>query len=426
VASVSEESTLDVWERRLEVLPQAVPYVVLVVALVLTAIADNPADGRGSVAGTLALGVGAGLWMFWWVTLHPQWSGRPKLMGTYFAGLMVLFAVLQYRNPLFGIFSFAGYVHALALLRGRWAFVGIGVTGAISANALYGGRPPTTWAGVPTYVLLILAITVLALTFSLVGQVTSTQSSQRKRTVAALAEANAQLREAMEENAGLHALLLTQAREAGILDERQRMAREIHDTLAQGLAGIITQVQAAEQARDRPEDWQRHLDHAAALARESLSEARRSVHAVRPEPLETARLPEALAEVVRRWSTMNGVTAELVTTGTPRPLHPEVEIVLLRTGQEALANVAKHAGASRVALTLSYMEDVVTLDVRDDGAGFDLETMAVGGRPSGGFGLTSMRQRVSRLTGTLTVESEPGGGTAVSATVPAILPAGPG
>jgi signal transduction histidine kinase len=148
------------------------------------------------------------------------------------------------------------------------------------------------------------------------------------------------------------------------------------------------------------------------------------VHAVRPESLESARLPEALSEVVRRWSTMNGVAAELVTTGTPRPLHPEVEIVLLRTGQEALANVAKHAAAYRVALTLSYMEDVVTLDVLDDGAGFDIAAAGTDGRTSGGFGLTSMRQRVDQLTGTLTIESEPGGGTAVSATVPAILPGG--
>ncbi len=421
---MSADSTLDVWERRLEILPQVVPYVVLVVPLVLAAAAGSSAAGRGSLAGTAALGICTGLWMLWWVTLHPHWRGRPLLMGGYFAGLMVLYAVLQYRNPLFGIFAFAGYVHALALLPGRWAFVGVGVTGVISANALYGGRPPTSWAGVPSYLLLVLVITVLALTFCFLGQVTSTQSSQRKQTVAALAEANTQLRRAMEENAGLHAQLLTQAREAGILDERQRMAREIHDTLTQGLAGILTQVQAAEQARDRPEDWQRHLDHAAALARESLSEARRSVHAVRPESLESARLPEALSEVVRRWATMYGVAAELVTTGTPRPLHPEVEIVLLRTGQEALANVAKHAAAYRVALTLSYMEDVVTLDVLDDGAGFDIAAASTDGRTSGGFGLTSMRQRVDQLTGTLTIESEPGGGTAVSATVPAILPGG--
>ena len=92
-----------------------------------------------------------------------------------------------------------------------------------------------------------------------------------------------------------------------MLDERQRMAREIHDTIAQGLTGIVTQLEAAEQARDRPEAWQRHVRNAIGLARESLSEARRSVEGSRPEHLETARLPEALAEVAREWSELNGV-----------------------------------------------------------------------------------------------------------------------
>jgi signal transduction histidine kinase len=115
--------------------------------------------------------------------------------------------------------------------------------------------------------------------------------------------------------------------------------------------------------------------------------------------------------VVRRWSEINGVAAEVTTTGTARPMHPDVEVTLLRTAQEALANVAKHAGASRVGLTLSYMEDLVTLDVRDDGMGFK--------RANGsGFGLTAMRQRVEGIDGRLEIESEPGGGTAVSATTP--------
>ena len=110
------------------------------------------------------------------------------------------------------------------------------------------------------------------------------------------------------------------------------------------------------------------------------------------------------------------------TTGTPRTVHPEVEVTLLRAAQEALANVARHAGASRVGLTLSYMEDLVTLDVRDDGAGFD---PAVRRETSekGGFGLAAMRERVQRLAGTLAVESEPGGGTAISACVPKVAAA---
>ena len=123
-------------------------------------------------------------------------------------------------------------------------------------------------------------------------------------------------------------------------------------------------------------------------------------------------------EVVDGWSGRHGVTAEVITTGTPQRLLPEIETTLLRTAQEALANVARHAAASRVALTLSYMEDLVTLDVRDDGRGFDTTAP----RPvhdGGGYGLAAMHERVQKVAGTLAVESEPGGGTAVSACVPA-------
>jgi signal transduction histidine kinase len=119
------------------------------------------------------------------------------------------------------------------------------------------------------------------------------------------------------------------------------------------------------------------------------------------------------------------VAAEVTTTGAARPMHPEVEVALLRTVQEALANVAKHAGACRVGLTLSYMEDLVTLDVRDDGTGFEPSAVRANGHGAGGFGLTAMRQRVQRLAGTFAVESEPGAGTAVSASVPAVPPEPP-
>jgi signal transduction histidine kinase len=161
---------------------------------------------------------------------------------------------------------------------------------------------------------------------------------------------------------------------------------------------------------------------------------------MRPEALAAnPRLPEALAEVVGQWSAVNGVTAAVTTTGDPVGLHAEIEVTLLRVAQEALANVAKHAAATRVGITLSYMADVVTLDVRDDGGGFrppgDLAAPPADGDGdgdggeggdgrSGGFGLTAMRQRVQRVAGTLAVESEPGVGTAVSASVPAIQRAG--
>src|SRR6202034_3642450 len=215
-----------------------------------------------------------------------------------------------------------------------------------------------------------------------------------------------------------------------MLDERQRMAREIHDTLAQGLTGIITQLQAAEHAAGEPAEWREHFAAATRLARESLSEARRSVDALRPEPLETRRLSEALADVAARWSELHGIEVKVTTTGTARPMRPETEVALLRTGQEALANVAKHAQATRVGVTLSYLDHEVALDVRDDGRGFDPaghRDSGVAARPAGngtgpprrgGFGLVAMRQRIEALSGTLLGESEPGAGTGISARVP--------
>jgi signal transduction histidine kinase len=171
-----------------------------------------------------------------------------------------------------------------------------------------------------------------------------------------------------------------------------------------------------------------------------------------PEPLVAARLPEALAGVAEKWSALHGVPAAVTVTGEPAQMRPEVEVTLLRAAQEALANVARHAGAAKVGLTLSYMEDQVTLDIRDDGVGFDPDRARAGLRaaaaadssapgglststgspspsgvttstgpsstPAGGYGLLAMRQRIEGVAGTLEIESCPGAGTAISASVP--------
>jgi signal transduction histidine kinase len=413
---------------RLERALRVAPYLLLAVSTLLASIADDLIEHR-SVAYrlvTLALaGLAAG-WMLWMVTLHPSWAARRRLMALYCAGLLLLLAVLVTRSPWFGLFALTGYLHTYELLTGRWRVLGVIAAAAIHVTAIFGGRlPEPNPAAVAAYLVMVAVSAGLALGFSRWGEITTSQNEQRKQIIVELGEANAKLEAAMAENAELQARLLARAREAGTLDERQRMAREIHDTLAQGLTGIITQVQAARTAEDRPADWRRHLDNAADLARESLAEARRTVQAVGPEPLAQQGLPDALADVVARWSELHGVRAEVHTSGTVRPLHPEVEVALLRTAQEALANVAKHAAASRVGLTLSYLADLVTLDVRDDGVGFDPDGL---GRADGdgGFGLTVMRQRVGRLAGTLEVESEPGAGTAVFAGVPAIPREPPG
>ena len=183
------------------------------------------------------------------------------------------------------------------------------------------------------------------------------------------------------------------------------------------LTGIVTQLEAADQARSSPAEHDRHLEHAKHLARESLAEARRSVEASMPGVLESGTLPQALSGVASEWAQRNGIPVDVTVTGDAIALHPEIEVALLRTAQEALANVAKHAAAARVWLTLSYMGDVVVLDVRDDGIGFTVAERDA--RDGSGFGLTGMRQRVARVAGSVAIESEPGGGTAVSARVPA-------
>jgi signal transduction histidine kinase len=172
-------------------------------------------------------------------------------------------------------------------------------------------------------------------------------------------------------------------------------------------------------ADDDPVVRGRHIDTARGLARESLTEARRSVDALGPRQLADAQLPDAIADMAKRWAETSAVELVLDTTGDPRPLLPELEVVLFRVAQEALANVGKHAAACRVGLTLSYMDDVVVLDVRDDGHGF--QPAATPGAVDGsGFGLVAMEQRVRRVAGTFSVESAPGEGTALSASVPAI------
>jgi signal transduction histidine kinase len=371
----------------------------------------------------VAVTIVTALWIAWWVDLHPAWQRRPILMLIFLAGLLTLNFLLVMCSPLFGVFTWTGYIFLGYAAPGRWQLAGVLPVAAINAMSQIGGW--NTFAheenGYVIYVAVLLCNLLIAGIMTSVTLRNEQEAVTRVRRIDQLAEANAKLAAALQENAGLHAQLLVQAHEAGVHNERQRMAGEIHDILAQGLTGIVTQLEAAE---SHPGDRDRHLAAAKRLARESLTEARRSVQALRPQHLDAARLPEALGEVLHGWSGMHGVRADLTTTGVARPLLPEIETTLLRTAQEALANVAKHAGAGRVGLTLSYMEDVVTLDVRDDGAGFDpgapREVTA-----DGGYGLRAMRERLTRIAGTLEVESEPGGGTAISACVPALGPGGP-
>ncbi|WP_156223160.1 sensor histidine kinase [Pseudactinotalea suaedae] len=412
-------------ERRRSVVMRVLPYVLLAVSLVFTLL-QALVDPGVNVAAVLVLTAAAAGWVHLFGR-HPEWHQRPALMGVQVAGVVALAGGLVAASPWYGFFAFMGYVYAEMHLRRRWKYVGVVATAVVTSAAYLGGYAGLSagqaWLAWPP---VAVVVAVLASAFMRFAEQEDKRSLWQRQSLDELHAANVQLEEALRDNAALHAQLLVQAREAGVQDERQRMAREIHDTLAQGLAGILAQLQAAEQTLRVGSPERRQVTAAIVLAREGLTEARRTVHAVEPQVLADSRLPEAIQGAVARWSEEHGVEGVLTTTGHPRPLRTDVEVTLLRTAQEALANVAKHARAGRVVLTLSYMEDVVTLDVLDDGIGFEAAAVRGPGAsqgqtaPAGGFGLAGMRQRVQRLAGKLEVESEPGGGTAISATVPAI------
>jgi len=199
-----------------------------------------------------------------------------------------------------------------------------------------------------------------------------------------------------------------------VLEERNRMAREIHDTLAQGFAGIVLQLEAAEQALGEDSTGaQGHLDRARRLARESLNEARRSVWALRPQALEQLSLMEALLQEIEKFIQDSGVKANFNTSGKKRILSADVESVLLRICQESLANVRKHAQASQAEVNLAFEEKAVRLSIHDNGISFDPEAPT-----EGAFGLISMRERARLLGGTLVVQSEKRKGTLIEVTIP--------
>jgi signal transduction histidine kinase len=401
------DSGLESLERRYEAVVRYVPYALVVFPLVLYVLTESPP--LTSLLITVGIAAGAAAWFTWWITLHPGWSGRKALMGIYFTGLIGFAALLTARSPWYAFFTWIGFVHAFTYLSGRWQYVGIGAMAVLMGVAESGGFREPTPSMIGTYIVLGIVNALMVGLFAHLGNRSEMQNQTRKAIIAELAETNHRLEQSLAENAELQARLVEQATQAGVFAERQRMAREIHDTIAQSLAGIITQLSAAA-----ADGSQRRIQTAERLARDALAEARRSVRAMQPLPLAKAGLPDALTNVAARWSADSGVAALVTVTGTTRTLRPDIEPALLRVTQEALSNVAKHAAARHVWVTLSYMEDEVTLDVRDDGHGFDPDQ-----HYDGGYGLVAMRQRLTEQAGELAIESGQAAGTVISARVPA-------
>ncbi|PLS86793.1 MAG: hypothetical protein CYG60_05415, partial [Actinobacteria bacterium] len=211
------------------------------------------------------------------------------------------------------------------------------------------------------------------------------------------------------------ARLFSRSARIGALEERNRLAREIHDTLAQGLTATMLQLESADALLHAGGGFERArqpLRRALNLTQANLEEARRSVLDLRAAPLEDRPLAEALEALVSRWEAETGLEASFEAVNGARPLPPRVEVALYRVCQEALANVARHAAADRVTVRLVVTPERVQLGVEDDGRGFDAEQV-----PAERHGIVGMRERVNMLGGVFELHSAPGGGTSVGATV---------
>ncbi|MFI5747205.1 sensor histidine kinase [Streptomyces sp. NPDC051644] len=336
--------------------------------------------------------------------LAPAVQPRGRAAAVWLALLGGVWLLLLVLSPDALWVAFPLYFLQLHLLPTRWALPTVAATAAAAiASFVLHGQAVTPGAFIgPLLGAAVAVATVL-------GYDALFRESERRR-------------ELIEELMATRAELAEAERTAGTLAERERLAREIHDTLAQGLSSIQLLLRAAERTLSADAPATAHVRRAREAAQDNLAEARRFVRALSPPDLENGSLAAALERLASR-TTGPGLTVQFAVSGPPVELPTPYEVALLRTAQSALANTVQHAGARRAEITLSFMDTSVSLDVVDDGRGF-----APGSGPvaadtgTGGFGLPAMRSRAGSLGGTLSVESAPGQGTAVALTLPLPVP----
>ncbi|MFJ6197521.1 sensor histidine kinase [Micromonospora sp. NPDC092111] len=325
----------------------------------------------------------------------PTLPRRPRVAWGWLAALAAAWLLLLALTPDGVWLAFPLFLLQLHLLPARWGPAAVVVTTALAVVGVVrhqGGPTPGAVLG-PVIGAAVAVATVLGY------QALYRESERRRRLIEQLTATRADLAAAEHT--------------AGVLGERERLAREIHDTLAQGLSSIQLLLRAAQRAMpERADVAAGHVEQARRAAQDNLAEARRFVHALSPPALDARSLPDALRRLCAATTDRCAPAVRFRLDGVPVPLPTTHEVALLRIAQSALANAVRHARAGRVELTLSYMGPRVALDVVDDGVGFD---------PAGrgaGFGLAAMRSRAAELGGTLAVETTPGQGTAVAVSVP--------
>lgn len=282
--------------------------------------------------------------------------------------------------------------------------------------------PRRLWIGFVIVGSVLIVVMSWAITLSRKNSALNFLIAEREKAQRVLQQANDQLEERVKERTAQLKFEITTRKESevqfkAVLTERTRLARELHDTVEQTLTGIALQLDAASKLRDRsPENSLRHLELARSLVAKSQVEVRQSVWDLRSRALEQFDLATALAEGARQITSGTNVQVHLETRGEPRFLPEVVEENLLRIGQEALANIIKHSGATQANIELQFERQQVGLRVKDNGTGFDPEKAA--GPGEGHFGLLGMSERAKRLDGRFILSSKPGAGTSVCVEIP--------
>jgi signal transduction histidine kinase len=392
----------DRWEWIRPVL--TIASVVLPIGCALLASFDD--EGHG---GRALIGVGAAIaFAAWTVVMHRPIGAelgtcRWRLSFIYLVGAYLIFGVMVWTSPVYFFVLFVLYWQTFSLLDLKVAIPSAVVLAAGTvALQLRWSSPDRSITADPG----ILISGALSIAFGIfmavwIGGIID-QSRQRGELIAELEATRAELAEVNHE--------------AGVLAERERLAHEIHDTLAQGFTSIVMLAQAAERTSyDDPETARAQVRSIERTARDNLAEARNLVEGMGPAPLATDSLPDALRRLTDRLAGELGITATTEIQGVPHPLPSAVEVAILRAAQEALANVRKHARPRTVALTLCFGDEATVLHVTDDGDGFDVDARTA---DQEGFGLRGMRSRLEHVGGAVDVRSAVGHGTTVTVTLP--------
>jgi signal transduction histidine kinase len=391
--TIADVTTEHVWHRTR--IGWHIAFGVLVVLAAVLVCVDS-ANVAARVAALILLGLLSAVYVLLGARLlHTAREPRGLLYVVLAGALILAMFALQ---PASGVLLCIFYPQLWWLLPARRA-VAATVTMVVAVGVMMGIFVAAGWGFATISIVIGL---VVALVFGLWVSKVLEQSIARARLVAELDATRSELAEV--------------SRQAGVLAERERLARDLHDTLAQGENSVLLLVRAAQSALSRePADCARHLALAEQAASENLSEIRALVGGLSPVALDGVTLPDAVRRLADRIGAELGIAVLVDVVGPHRDLPASIEVPLFRAAQEALANVRKHAAAGAVRVRLDYRPDQVSVRVTDDGRGFDP------GAPCG-FGLTGLRTRLAEAGGLVSVDTAPGAGVALTASVPVGAP----